>query len=216
MRDLGSRRAAHRSQKVAAQSPSLPPGASGSRSWHAEDPPAATDPVVAACGVEKYGGHLEAPLRWGSTGAMSGPPLLSDARSGGGFLEGPCDQDPVDLFAVQSLALEQGTRQYVELLEIGLEELAGAHRAVRDDALDLGVDEDGRLFAVVLGSRDLAAEEDMLLGFPERQRPHLVGHAPLANHLARHLGCLLEVVAGAGGLLLEDDLLCRAATQENG
>src|SRR5712692_10514657 len=160
--DLGSRRAAHRSQKVAAQSPSLPPGASGSRSWHAEDDP--THPVVAACGVGTYGDHLEAPLRWGSTGAMSRPPLLSDARSGGGggFLEGSRDQDPVDLLAVQSLALEQGAREYVELLEIGLEELAGAHGAVRDDALDLGVDEDGRLFTVVLRSRDLAAEEDML------------------------------------------------------
>src|SRR5712691_8781478 len=149
---------------------------------------------------------------------MSGPPLLSDARSGGGggFLEGPCDQDPVDLLAVQSLALEQGSGQYMELLEIGLEELAGAHRTVRDDALDLGVDEDGRLFAVVLRSRNLAAEEDMLLRFPKGQRPHLVRHAPLTDHLARDLGRLLEIIAGPGGLLLEDDLLGRAAAQQNG
>src|SRR5712692_8202803 len=135
---------------------------------------------------------------------------------GGGFLEGPRDQDPVDLLAVQSLALKQGPGKYMELLEIGLEELAGAHRTVRDNALDLGVDEDGRLFAVVLGSRDLAAEEDMLLRFPEGQRPHLVRHAPLADHLARHLRRLLEIIAGAGGLLLDDDFLGRAAAQQNG
>src|SRR5713226_330082 len=117
---------------------------------------------------------------------MSGPPLLSDAGSGGGgsFLEGPRDQDPVDLLAVQGLALEEGPGKYVELLEIGLEELAGAHRAVGHDALDLGVDEDGRLFAVVLGPRDLAPEEDVLLSFAEGQRPHLVRHTPLADHLA--------------------------------
>src|SRR5438876_8168204 len=100
---------------------------------------------------------------WGSTRAMSGLPLLGDAGSGGGgsFLEGPGDEDPVDLFAVQRLALEQGARQYVELLEIGIEELAGAHRAVGHDTLDLGIDEDGGLFAVVLGPRDLAPEEDV-------------------------------------------------------
>src|SRR3989442_15560662 len=101
---------------------------------------------------------------WGSTGAMSGLPLLGDAGSGGrgSFLEGPGDEDAVDLLAVQGLALEQGPGKYVELLEIGIEELAGARRTVGHDALDLGVDEDGRLFAVILGPRDLAPEEDVL------------------------------------------------------
>src|SRR2546426_4108796 len=150
--------------------------------------------------------------------ARRGGRAASRAGSGGGgsFLEGPGDQDPVDLFAVQRLALEQGPGKYVELLEIGIEELAGARRAVGHDTLDLGIDEDGRLLAVVLGSRDLATEKDVLLGLAEGQRTHLVGHAPLADHLARHLCGLLEVIARAGGLLLEHDLLRRPAAQENG
>jgi hypothetical protein len=69
------------------------------------------------------------------------------------------------------------------------------------------------LLAVVLGTRHLAAEEDVLLGLAEGERPELVGHAPLADHLARHLGGLLEVVAGAGGLLLQHDLLGGAAAR---
>src|SRR5437660_459333 len=60
--------------------------------------------------------------------ARRGGRAASRAGSGGGgsFLEGPGDEDPVDLFAVQRLALEQGPGKYVELLEIGIEELAGA------------------------------------------------------------------------------------------
>src|SRR5713101_9753503 len=66
--ESGSSRAAHWSQKVAAQSPSLPPGASGSQSWHAEDPAAATHSVVAACWVGKYGGPSRGPVTVGEYG----------------------------------------------------------------------------------------------------------------------------------------------------
>ena len=89
-------------------------------------------------------------------------------------------------------------------------------RAVEDDALDLGVDEDRGLLAVVLLARDLAAQEDVLLALAEGQGAELLGHAPLADHLAGHLGGLLEVVPGAGGLLLEHDLLGRAAAEQDG
>ena len=78
--------------------------------------------------------------------------LGKEPESGGrrSFLERPGEEHPVDFFPVERLALEQGPGKYVELLEIGVEELAGARRAVGHDALDLGVDEDGRLFAVIL------------------------------------------------------------------
>src|SRR6266508_1852893 len=150
-------------------------------------------------------------------------PMISEMpgkepESGGsrGFLERPREQHPVDVLAVERLALEEGEGQQVKILEIRLEELARARRAVRHDALDLGVDEDGRLFTVVLGARHLAAQKDVLLGLAESERPHLVGHAPLADHLARHVGRLLEVIPGAGGLLLENDLLGGAASEQDG
>src|SRR3989441_8746463 len=88
-------------------------------------------------------------------------------------------------------------RERVQLLDVLLEDLPGARRAFEHDALDLTVDGERRLLAVVLRARDLAAEEDVLLVLAEGERPQLVGHAPLAHHLARHLGGLLEVVAGA-------------------
>src|SRR5438093_1235440 len=87
--------------------------------------------------------------------ARRGGRAASRAGSGGGgsFLEGPGDQDPVDLFAVQRLALEQGPGKYVGLLGIGIEELAGGRRAVGPDALDSGADGDAGLFGGVLGRR---------------------------------------------------------------
>src|ERR1700730_18826723 len=116
-------------------------------------------------------------------------------------------QDPGDLLAGQRLALEEGTGERVELLEVGLDHVTGARGALDHDPLDLGVDQDRGLLAEVLGSGHLAAEEDVLLALAEGERAHLVGHAPLADHLAGHLGGLLEGVARPGRLLLEDDLL---------
>src|SRR5262249_35399602 len=133
----------------------------------------------------------------------------------GGFLERPGGQDAVDLLAVQRLALEQGPGQRMELFQVRVEELLRPRRGLHHDALDFGVDEDRRLLAVVLGTRYLATEKDVLLPLAEGEGAHLVRHAPLAHHLARHLGGLLEIIAGARGLLLEDDLLGGAAAQED-
>ena len=87
--------------------------------------------------------------------------------------------------------------------------------ALHHDPLDLGVDEDRGLLAEVLGAGHLAAEEDVLLALAEGERAHPVGHAPLADHLAGHVGGLLEIVPRAGGLLLEHDLLGGAAAQQD-
>src|SRR5207247_7668967 len=89
-------------------------------------------------------------------------------------------QDALDLLGVERLALEQRARERVQLLDVLLEDLPGARRAFEHDALDLTVDGERRLLAVVLRARDLAAEEDVLLVLAEGERPQLVGHAPLA------------------------------------
>src|SRR5262247_987424 len=59
-------------------------------------------------------------------------------------------EDQGDLFAVERFALEQRTRQRMELFEVLFEDHSRAMRAVADDALDLHVDLTRRLLAVVL------------------------------------------------------------------
>src|SRR5262249_32306206 len=131
-------------------------------------------------------------------------PGNGEAGSGGsgGLLERPSGQDAMNLLAVQRLALEQGPGQRMALFPVPVEELLRPRGGIHHDALALGIDQDGRLLAVVLGAGHFATEEDVLLSLAEGERAHLVRHAPLADHLARHLRGLLEVVAGAGGLLL--------------
>src|SRR5439155_5583313 len=137
---------------------------------------------------------------------------MTQLRRSGRFGEWPRAQDARDLLGVQRLALEQGARERVQLLDVFLEDLPRARGAFEHDALDLAVDGEGGVLAVILRARDLATEEDVLLVLAEGERAQLLGHAPLAHHLARHLGGLLEVVAGTRRLLLQHDLLGAAAT----
>src|SRR5262245_58060687 len=132
-----------------------------------------------------------------------------------GLLERPRAQDPRDLLAVERLTLEQRAGERVELLDVLFEDRPGPRGALEHQALDLAVDGQRRVLAVVLLTGHLAAEEDVLFVLAEGQRAELVRHAPLADHLARHLGGLLEVVAGARRLLLEDDLLGRPAAEQD-
>src|SRR4030095_7273184 len=111
-------------------------------------------------------------------------PSREPLRARSGFLEGTCAENAGNLLAVEGLALEQGTRQRVEFLDVLLEDLLGTARGVHHDPLDLAVDQEGGLLAVVLLPGYLAAEEDVLLVLAEGERPELVGHAPLTDHLA--------------------------------
>ena len=54
----------------------------------------------------------------------------------------------------------------------------------------------------VLGLGDRVAEEDLLLVLAVADRPELVAHAPLGDHVAGDLGRLLDVGGGAGGHLV--------------
>src|ERR1700683_2645089 len=60
----------------------------------------------------------------------------------------------------------------------------------------------------------VAAEENLLFALAEGHRAEFLAHAPLANHLARQLGGLLEIVAGASGHVPEDQLF-RGASAEH-
>src|SRR5207245_1248075 len=96
-------------------------------------------------------------------------------------------EDQGDLFAVERFALEQRARQRMELFEVLFENHPRAMRAVADDALELHVDLERGLLAVVLMPRDFPPEENVLLVLAECEGPEFLRHAPLADHLARHL-----------------------------
>src|SRR5262249_10082550 len=85
----------------------------------------------------------------------------------------------------------------------------------RHEPLDLVVDADRGVFAVVLMLRDLAAEEDLLFLLAEGERPHRVAHAPLAHHLAGELGRALQIVAGASRHAAARQLLGQPAAEQN-
>src|SRR5262249_1587859 len=105
---------------------------------------------------------------------------MTQLRRSGRFGERSRAQDPRDLFGVQRLTLEERPCQRVQLLDVFLENLPRSCRALDDDPLDLAVDRERRLLAVVLLTRHLAAQEDVLLVLAEGERSELVGHAPLA------------------------------------
>src|SRR5262245_21915166 len=117
--------------------------------------------------------------------AASGAMVLNrGGRRGRGVLERARPEDAGDLLTVERLALQEGPGQRVELVDVVGEDLARAVGALEYNLLDLAVDQERRVLAVVLGARHLATEEDVLLVLAEGQRPQVLGHPPLADHLA--------------------------------
>ena len=84
-----------------------------------------------------------------------------------------------------------------------------------DQAADFEVDLARRLLGEVAVLGDFAAEEDLLFLLAEGQRTQ-AAHAVLADHAAGEVGCRLDVIAGAGGHLVEEDLLSHAAAVGHG
>src|SRR6266571_5299049 len=162
-----------------------------------------TGPVALARlggGPERLGGGLDPARR----------PLAR--RQGGQVL--PLHQRR-DLLAVEHLVLQERLRDPDQGVAVGLQDLLRPLVRLQGEPLDLLVDQDGGRFAVVLVLGDLPAEEDLLLLLAEGQRSHRRAHAPLADHLARHLGRLLEIVAGAGREDAHEHLLRHAATHHD-
>ena len=124
--------------------------------------------------------------------------------------------EPAHLIGVEHFAREQRVGDVEQLLLVLGQQLGRAAVGVHDEALDLGVDLERRVFAVVLVLRDLAAEEDLLFLLAEGERAHGVAHAPLADHPARQVGGALEVVAGAGRDVAGRQFLGDAAAEQDG
>ena len=109
----------------------------------------------------------------------------------------------LDVLALEHLLAQQGAGELVELRAVSVEQLhRAAHRLV-GEVLLLGVAQ----LARAVGDR--AALGGQL------QRADRRAHRPLVDHLPRDLGDLLEVVRRAGGDAAEDQLLRRAAAEQD-
>ena len=104
----------------------------------------------------------------------------------------------------------------IELVAVGDQDLRRPLVRLVDDRPDLLVDRLGDLVAVVALLADLAAEEHELVALPERERAELVAHPELGDHPAGQVGRLLDVVAGAGRRVAEDQPLGGVAAEEPG
>ena len=122
----------------------------------------------------------------------------------------------LEALGVDGLLGDQLLGQGDELVAVGREDLGRPLVGLVDDRPDLLVDGPGDLVAVVALLADLAAQEDQLVALAERQRAELVAHAELGDHPAGQVGRLLDVVAGTGRGVAEDQPLGDVAAEEPG
>ena len=104
----------------------------------------------------------------------------------------------------------------MHLLGVLRQHLAGALVGLLDEARDLEVDAVRRLGRVIALGGDVAAQEDLVVGLAVHLGPKLLAHAVAHNHAAGHLRGALDVVGGAGGDVVAEELLGGAAAQHHG
>ena len=92
--------------------------------------------------------------------------------------------------------------------------LSGPSVAVLDERPNLFIDELGYVVGVVALLTDLTTQEDHLVALAEGEGTELVAHAPFGHHPASQVGGLLDVVAGAGRGVAEDQALGRVAAEQ--
>ena len=97
-----------------------------------------------------------------------------------------------------------------------LEDLEGLLVGVAEQRLDLLVDHRGDLLGVVALVAHVAAQERLGGAVAELDRAEALGHAVLGDHRAGQVGGLLDVVAGTGGDVVEDQRLGGHAAEHVG
>src|SRR6185437_805407 len=122
-------------------------------------------------------------------------------------------EDPLEVLALQGLALQQLHDQLVENVAVGVEDLPGLGVRGLDERPDLLVDL-VRDFQGVVGLPARGAAEEriaLLLAVLHGTQPR--AHAVLGDHRAGDLGGLIDVRGRPGGRLVEYQLFGRAPTQ---
>ena len=84
------------------------------------------------------------------------------------------------------------------------------------NALNLDIDTARCLLGVILVIGVIATKEHLMLRLAKHLRAQLLAHAQARDHLARHLGCALQIVARARRNVIAHELLGNATAQEHG
>src|ERR1044071_8357578 len=95
--------------------------------------------------------------------------------------------------------------------QIGFQKLLGLVIAILNDPSDLGINLNGRAFGIIHLLSEVSAQKYLFLFFSERHWSELFTHTPLTDHAPRQIRRFFDVVSGAGGHMIEDELLGRAA-----
>ena len=93
-----------------------------------------------------------------------------------------------DLGPGERLVLQQRAGDRVKIVDVLVQDAAGARLGLIDQTANLVVDEPGRRLGDVLALGHRMAEEDLLLVVRITQRSELAAHAPLGHHPAREIG----------------------------
>src|SRR6266567_1392369 len=123
----------------------------------------------------------------------------------------PLDQQ-FHLGGVQHLALEQRLRDADERVAVRAEDVFGALVAAQDELFHFLVDLDRRVFAEVALGSQVAPQENSLLVLAVGERPQ-VRHPKLAHHPSSQLRSLLDIVAGPGGDVVQEQFLSHPPTR---
>src|SRR5262245_4831823 len=107
-----------------------------------------------------------------------------------------------DLVAGKRLELEQSLREHLEVGTLLGENLGCLGVSGFDETADFAVDLARSLLGNVLLTRDLIAEENLVLVLAISNRAELIRQAPARHHHARELCRLLDIRSGPGSHLL--------------
>src|ERR1019366_9627699 len=124
-------------------------------------------------------------------------------------------QDLQDMPPLERLMLEERLRDLVERRPALADDRLRALVLLRNDAVDLDVDPVRRLLGHALGAGYVAPEEHRVVVVPVCDRPERA-HAPVAHHVARDDGDLLDVARRAARDVPEDELLGDAPPEPHG
>src|SRR4051812_38694408 len=125
-------------------------------------------------------------------------------------------EDLLHALDLQRLVRDELVGETVQGVAIRLEDLACGAVRVLDETTDFGVDAGRDLLGVVGPAGEVAAEEHLALRLAEPQRPELLAHPELRDHLPRDRGGAVDVVLRARGRVGEDELLRGATTEQHG
>lgn len=118
--------------------------------------------------------------------------------------------------ALDSLALKQHLRHQIELIATGVQDLDRTTMGLTHNALNLDIDAARRLLGVILVIGVIATKEYLMLRLTKHLRTQFLAHAQARDHLARHLGRALQIVARARCDVVAHELLGNATAQEHG